>query len=78
MRRKFTHRLVIDDSQTSKLKRNKLNPSDYRAISLLSLPGKISNHVLLQRIEIHSERFTCDNQFGFRQKRETIYAILIV
>ena len=31
---------------------NKLNPANYQAISLKSIPGKVFNHVLLPRIKI--------------------------
>ena len=39
-------------------KGNKTNPSNYRAISLLSIPSKVFSHILLQRIKHKSEEFT--------------------
>ena len=32
-------------------KGNNTDPSNYRAISLLSIPGKVFSHILLQRIK---------------------------
>ena len=32
-------------------KGNKSDPSNYRAISLLSIPGKVFSHILLKRIK---------------------------
>ena len=42
-------------------KGNKTDPSNYRAISLLSIPGKVFSHILLQRIKQRSEKFTKEN-----------------
>ncbi len=58
-------------------KGSKLDPSNYRAISLISIPGKVFTHVLLQRVKDQSEGFIKDNQFGFRPNRGTIDAIFI-
>ena len=44
---------------------NKTDPSNYQAISLLSIPGKVFSHILLQRIKQKSEKFTKENQYGF-------------
>ena len=59
-------------------KGNKSDPSNYRAISLLSIPGKVFNHIVLQRIKEKSEKFTNENQYGFRPNRGTVDAIFIV
>ena len=59
-------------------KGNKTDPSNYRAISLLSIPGKVFSHILLQRIKQKSEKFTKGNQYGFRPNRGTVDAIFIV
>ena len=59
-------------------KGNKTDPSNYRAISLLSIPGKVFSHILLQRIKQKSEKFTKENQYGFRPNRGTVDAIFIV
>lgn len=58
-------------------KGSKLDPSNYRAISLISIPGKVFTHVLLQRVKDQSEGFITDNQFGFRPNRGTTDAIFI-
>ena len=44
-------------------KGNKTDSSNYRAISLLSIPGKVFSHILLQRIKQKSEEFTKENQY---------------
>ena len=59
-------------------KGNKTDSSNYRAISLLSIPGKVFSHILLQRIKQKSEEFTKENQYGFRPNRGTVDAIFIV
>ena len=59
-------------------KGNKTDPSNYRAISLLSIPGKVFSHILLQRIKQKSEKFTKENQYGFRPNKGTVDAIIIV
>ena len=59
-------------------KGNKTDPSNYWAISLLSIPGKVFSHILLQRIKQKSEEFTKENQYGFRPNRGTVDAIFIV
>ena len=59
-------------------KGNKSDPSNYRAISLLSVPGKVFSHMLLKRIKQQSEEFTKENQYGFCPNRGTIDAIFIL
>ena len=57
---------------------NKTDPSNYQAISLLSIPGKVFSHILLQRIKQKSEKFTKENQYGFHPNGGTVDAIFIV
>ena len=59
-------------------KGNKADPSNYQAISLLSIPGKIFSHIILQRIKEKGEEFTNENQYGFCPNRGTIDAIFIL
>ena len=53
------------------------NPENYRAIALLSIPGKVLNKILLEKIREKTEPFTSESQFGFRPKRGTVHAIFI-
>ena len=59
-------------------KGNRTDPSNYRAISLLSIPGKVFSYILLQRIKQKSEEFTKENQYVFRPNRSTVDEIFIV
>ena len=59
-------------------KGDKLDPENYRAISLLSIPGKVFTRVLLNRMNEIVEGFLKDSQFGFRQGRGTVDAIFII
>jgi len=59
-------------------KGDKLNPGNYRAISLLSIPGKVFSRILLERMKKRTERATGESQFGFRPGRGTVDAIFIV
>ena len=59
-------------------KGNKSDPSNYGAISLLSILGNVFSHILLKRIKQQSEEFTKENQYGFHPNRGTIDAIFIV
>ena len=70
--------MVYSDGYACSKKGNKLDPANYRAISLSSVPVKVSSHILLQRIEPHNKSFLHDNQFGLRVKRGTTDAIFIV
>ena len=54
------------------------NPANYRAISLLSIPGKVLNRILLQHIQAKTEPISSDRQYGFRPNRGTTDAIFIV
>ena len=59
-------------------KGDKSLPEDYRAIVLLSIPGKVLNKILLSKIREKSELFTSDGQYGFRANRGKIDVIFIV
>ena len=59
-------------------KGDKLNPGNYRAISLLSIPGKVFSRILLNRMKLKTEKATGESQFGFRPGRGTVDAIFIV
>ena len=59
-------------------KGNKTDPSNYRAMALPSIPGKVFSHILLQRIKQKSEEFTKEKQYWFCPNRGTVEAIFIV
>ena len=59
-------------------KGDKQTPANYRAISLLSIPGKVFSRVLLSRMQKKTEEATGESQFGFRPGRGTVDAIFIV
>jgi hypothetical protein len=59
-------------------KGDKLDPANYRAISLISIPGKIFLKVLLYRMQNIIEESTKESQYGFRPDRGTVDAIFIV
>ena len=52
-------------------------PENYRAIALLSIPGKVLNKILLNKIREVTEPIASESQFGFRPKRGTVDAIFI-
>ena len=54
------------------------NPENYRAISLLSIPGKVFNRILLNKIREKTEAFSSNTQFGFRPNKGTVDAIFVV
>ena len=58
-------------------KGDRLLPSNYRAISLLSIPGKILSQILLDRMKRQTEKCISESQFGFRPGRGTIDAIFV-
>ena len=59
-------------------KGDKLNAENYRAIALLSIPGKVFCKILMCRYSNIIEESISDSQFGFRPGRGTIDAIFIV
>ncbi|XP_030855774.1 uncharacterized protein LOC115929847 [Strongylocentrotus purpuratus] len=59
-------------------KGDKLDPSNYRAITLLSIPGKVFCRMLLMRIEGTIENHLTEEQCGFRSLRGTTDAVFVV
>ena len=59
-------------------KGDKYLPENYRAISLLSIPGKMLNKILLNKIREKTEEYISDQQYGFRRSRRAVDAIFIV
>jgi hypothetical protein len=59
-------------------KGDKLNRENYRAISLLSIPGKVFLQILLERMKARVEAKLSEIQYGFRAGRGTVDAIFIV
>ena len=59
-------------------KGDKLTRENYRAISLLSIPGKIFLRVLLNRMRNRVDTVFKETQYGFRPGRGTVDAIFIV
>ena len=59
-------------------KGDKLDPANYRAISLLSVPGKVFSRMLLNKIKLKVEQSLGESQFGFRVGRGTVDAIFVV
>ena len=57
-------------------KGDRLECSNYRAVTLLSVPGKVFARVLLERIRHHLLAYQRPEQSGFTPKRSTIDRIL--
>lgn len=53
-------------------KRDKTECTNYRGISLLSVPGKILSRILYNRMAVLGDIFLRDGQCGFQKKRSTI------
>lgn len=53
-------------------KRDKTECTNYRGISLLSVPGKILSRILYNCMSVLGDIFLRDGQCGFRKKRSTI------
>ena len=53
-------------------------PGNYRAISLLFIPGKVLNKILLNKIREKTEVYTSDRQYGCRPNRGIVDAIFVV
>ena len=58
-------------------KGDKMEAANYRAISLLSIPGKVFSRILLDKMEDVTESFISESQYGFRKGRGTTDAIFI-
>ena len=58
-------------------KGSKCLPKNCRAISLLSIPGKVLNKILLNKIPEKTGVYTSDQHYGFRPNRDTVDAIFI-
>ena len=59
-------------------KGDKLDPANYRAISLLSIPGKVFSRILLNKMKAKVEEALGESQFGFREGRGTMDATFVV
>ena len=59
-------------------KGDKLNPANYRAITLLSVPGKVFCRMILNRIQQTIDNYLTEEQCGFRNSRGTTDAIFVV
>lgn len=58
-------------------KGDKLDPGNYRAITLLSIPGKVFCRMILNRIQDTIEDYLTEEQCGFRRARGTSDAVFI-
>ena len=58
-------------------KGDKMDPNNYRAIALLSIPGKVFCRILMDRSSDIIERSLSESQPGFRPNRGTTDAIFI-
>ena len=70
---KVTDKLVQQYDQPSIKERMQLTPSNYRALSLISIPGKVFCKIILMRIDDN-----IDTHIGFKKNRGIVYAIFIV
>ena len=59
-------------------KGEKLDPANYRAIALLSIPGKVFLRVLLNRTRTRVEEKTKESQYGFCTGQGTVDVNFIV
>ena len=59
-------------------KGDKLDPSNYRAITLLSIPGKVFCRMILNRIQVTIDNHLTEEQCGFRSSRVTTDAVFVV
>jgi len=57
-------------------KGNLRNRSDYRGITLLSVPGKIFNRIILERMKGEIDPWLRDQQAGFRPNRICVDQII--
>ena len=59
-------------------KGDKLDPANYRAITLLSIPGKVFCRMVLTRIQSTIDKHLSEEQCGFRSARGTTDAVFVV
>ena len=59
-------------------KGEKLDPSNYRAITLLSIPVKVFCRMILNRIQVTIDNNLTEEQCGFRSSRGTTDAVFVV
>ena len=59
-------------------KGNKLDPANYRAIALLSIPGKVFCRMVLSRIQESIDSHLTEEQCGFRSARGSTDATFTV
>lgn len=59
-------------------KGDKTECSNYRAISLLSIPGKVYTGVLQRRLKKYAEEAMSEEQAGFRKERGTMDQIFVI
>ena len=59
-------------------KNNKMDCSNYRGISLLSIPGKVYTKMIQQRLKYYMEEIVSEEQAGFRPGRSTIDQIFTI
>jgi hypothetical protein len=59
-------------------KNDKRECSNYRGISLLSVPGKVFNKMIQQRLKQYVNNVVSEEQAGFRQGRGTIDQIFVI
>ena len=59
-------------------KGDKLDPANYRAITLLSIPGKVLCRMILNRIQGTVDAHLMEEQCGFRSSRGTTDAVFVV
>ena len=59
-------------------KSDKADCTNYRAISLLSVPGKVFTGVLQKRLKAYVEEIVAEEQAGFRSGRRTIDRLFMI
>ena len=78
VRRKHSSRLEQRSYHPVYKKGDKLDPSNYRAITLLSIPGKVFCRMILNRIQVTIDSHLTEEQCGFRSSRGTTDAVFVV
>ena len=59
-------------------KGDRLECKNYRAISLLSIPGKVYGTVLIERVSELTEGLIGEEQCGFRLERECVDQVFVI